>query len=252
MGDKAIRVFCILSILLVLSVGINIFQAVTKENKQPEREYTYEELIDMYNELVDAYEIESKAKEIVESNLSKTTSLYNNLAVDYNKAQDEIKNLKEAATKEENSELIDIDVPDVPSDCVGWIYIPTCDVSAYIHYGSTMKAISNKFVGEFENTGEIGVGNYCVLGHSNEKKKYVFSSLKPNIQVGDPIYIYKNGTVYKFNVGYTRVVDPDNVWILTPTETEQATITIMCCADEGKKRFVVFGNFVASKQLAIN
>ena len=252
MGDKALKVFCVLSLLLILSICVNVYQAVTKTSKQPEGEYTYEELANMYNDLADDYEKESQAKVNAESNLTKTTSLYNKLATDYNKAQDEIKTLKEAATEEENSELIEIEVPDIPNDCIGWIYIPTCDVSAYMHYGSTMQAISNKFVGEFEDTGKIGVGNYCVLGHSNEKKKYVFSSLKPNIKIGDPIYVYKDGTIYKFNVGYTRVVDPDNVWILTDTETDQATITIMCCADEGKKRFAVFGNFVASKELSIN
>lgn len=251
MDERALKLLSGISIALILSLGVNVFQAVTKVSKGPEREYTYDELADMYNTLADDYEKESQAKADVEDNLSKTTSMYNKLADDYNKAQNEIKKLKETAIEDPNSELIDIEVPTIPADCVGWIYIPTCDVSAYMHYGSTMAAISNKFVGEFEDTGEIGVGNYCVLGHSNEKKKYVFSSLKPNIKIGDPIYVYKEGTIYKFNVGYTRVVEPTNVWILTDTETDQATITVMCCADEGTKRFVVFGNFVAKKELEI-
>lgn len=246
MNGKAIGVFCGVSILLIISLGVNIFLASTG-GFQKKGEYTYDEVIEMYDTLAEEYEAESKARADAEASLEKTTTLYNELADSFNDAQAEVKEYKEIAESVAVDDSIDVTVPDLPSGAIGWVYIPSCDVSAFMHYGSTMQAIANKYVGEFEDTGEIGVGNYCILGHSNEKKKYVFSPLKENINIGDSIYIYKDKTVYKFSVGYYRVVDPDNVWILDDTGMELPTCTIMCCSDSGQRRFVVFANFVSKK-----
>lgn len=204
----------------------------------------------MYDTLAADFEAESQARADAEASLEKTTNLYNDLANDFNNAQSEITEYKTIVEDTAINEDIEVAVPDLPNGAIGWVYIPSCDVSAFMHYGSTMQAIANKYVGEFEDTGEIGVGNYCILGHSNEKKKYVFSPLKENIKVGDAIYIYKDKTVYKFSVGYCRVVDPDNVWILDDTGMEFPTLTIMCCSDSGQRRFVVFANFVSKKVVA--
>lgn len=251
MNSKALGVFCVLSVLFIVSFGVNIFLVASNSEKEAETGYSYDELIEAYNNLASDYENESAARESAEASLEKTTTMYNSLATDYNKAQDKLKEYKTLTASNGNDTEIDVEVPTLPKGAIGWIYIPSCDVSAFMHYGSTMEAIANKYVGEFEDTGEIGVGNYCVLGHSNERKKYIFSDLAPKIKVGDAVYVYKEGTIYKFEVGYFRVVDPDNVWILTPTDTEQATITIMCCADSGQRRFVVFGNFVSKKEVSV-
>lgn len=147
----------------------------------------------------------------------------------------------------ENSN-IEFDIPEIPDDCIGYVYIPSCNVSAFIRYGSTMEAISNKHVGEFEVSGEIGVDNYCILGHARKNRDdLVFSSLEPNISVGDTIYIVKDNYLYTFKAGHYRIVEPEDVWIVN--KTGYPCITIMCCTNYGKQRFVVFGNLVDKMQL---
>lgn len=246
MRSKVIGIFCTISILLILSLCVNIFVFATGGLPNM-HEYTYDEVVDMYDNLADEFEAESAARADAEASLEETMNLYNSLVDDYNAAQEELGEYKTLVDSVGVDEEIDIEIPELPKGAIGYVYIPSCDVSAFMHHGSTMQAIANKYVGEFEDTGQIGVGNYCILGHSNEKKKYVFSSLKDNINVGDSVYIYKDGTVYKFAVGYYRVVDPDNVWILTETDTDKATCTIMCCASSGERRFAVFCNLVSKK-----
>lgn len=210
----------------------------------------YNELVNEYNELVEVNSTYESEINRVNKEITDLTDRYNSLVSIYDSTKESRDSLKETAIETGNIPLDQINVPDMKDGVIGWIYIPTCEISAYIKYGSNMKAISNMFVGEFEDTGELGRGNYCVLGHSNENKSYVFSGLERNINVGDPIYIYKDDTLYKFIVGYYRVVTPDNVWILTDTETGLGSCTIMCCTDEGANRFVVFGNYV--EKLVIN
>lgn len=246
MNSKVIGIFCGISTLLILSIGANVF-LVLAGGLPKKNGYTYNEVVEMYDALADDYEKESEARATAEASYEITINMYNDLAKEFNDTQDELKEYKDIAETVGTNETITIDIPDLPAGSIGWVYIPSCDVSAFMHYGSTMKAIANKYIGEFENTGEIGVGNYCILGHSNEKKNYVFSPLKQNIKIGDSIYIYKDGTIYKFAVGYFRVVDPDNVWILEDTDTP--TVTIMCCSDNGERRFVVFGNFISKKEV---
>ena len=139
-------------------------------------------------------------------------------------------------------------IPEIPDDCIGYLSIPSCGISGFIRYGSTMESISNGHVGEFEDTGEIGVDNYCILGHAREgKDSLVFTDLEPNISTGDLIYVVKDSRLYTFQTGYYRVIEPEDVWILD--RTGYPGITIMCCTNQGKQRFVVFGGLVGSRSL---
>ena len=122
---------------------------------------------------------------------------------------------------------------------IGFLFIPTCDIEAYIKYGSSMNVLKDNTVGEFECAENIGVGNYSLLGHSNEVKDYVFSTLEPNIEIGDSVYVVKNKFIYEFIVDSTDIVEPEDVWILE--HSDEPVITIMCCTENGNKRFVVKG-----------
>lgn len=134
----------------------------------------------------------------------------------------------------------------IPEDCIGFLYIPSVSIEANIRYGSTMEAISGGHVGEFECSERLGVGNYSILGHANENKDYVFSNLY-NIKHGDCVYIVKNNQVYVFLVDETKVVEPDDVWILDSSDVP--IITIMCCINDGNDRFVVNGYLVDVQQI---
>lgn len=178
--------------------------------------------------------------------LSKTSSL-----IDEEQVPIESEVTEEVFTETVHEVVSDIDfeIPEIPEDCIAYLYIPSCSISAFIRYGSTMEAISNGHVGEFENTGEIGVDNYCILGHARDgKDNLVFTGMEKQISFGDDIYVVKDNILYTFKVGHYRVVNPDGVWILS--KTGYPCITIMCCTNKGAQRFVVFGNLVESRILS--
>lgn len=147
------------------------------------------------------------------------------------------------------SEADEMNLPDfvIEDDAVGHLYIPTCEISSNIRYGSSMEAVSDNHVGEFECADEIGKGNYSLLGHSNETKKYVFTGMENKLQINDPIYVVKDNKVYEFVTYETFVVDPQDVWILQ--STDKPIVTIMCCTNNGTQRFVVRGALAREVEL---
>ena len=140
--------------------------------------------------------------------------------------------------------ISDLDVIELPEfspqkDTIGNLWIPTCNIVANIRYGSTMEAVANKNIGEFECSDPIGKGNYSILGHSNEIKDYILSTLEPNIQIGDSVYVIKDNILFTFEVYETMIVESTDTWILK--STKEPIITIMCCTNNGEQRFVVRG-----------
>lgn len=208
----------------------------------------YNNLVDEYNSLFTNYQDSIADLETYKSKYDEVSVMYDDLASLYNLQTDELSAYKEIATRSASSSYMDIDIPTIPDDCVGYMYIPTCDVSSFIRLGSTQEAISNYHIGEFEVSEEIGVGNYSVCGHASDTKQMVFSKLL-DISIGDPIYVVKNDTLYKFSADFMLDVDPEDTWILENTGTNNPICTIMCCTDSGKRRFVVFGNLVKTKVL---
>lgn len=183
----------------------------------------YDALNNAYNEITLRLENTVRENETLKSDIDKLSNT--------NKAL--LENLESSNTKSA------IELPDfsIPSDCIGFLYIPSCDIQAYIRYGSSLDVISDMHVGEFECAQEIGVGNYSLLGHSNETKQYVFSSLQPNIKIGDDIFVVKNNKTYRFEVDGRAVVDANDVWVLEKSVSPR--LTIVCCTNNGTQRFVV-------------
>ena len=99
--------------------------------------------------------------------------------------------------------------------------------------------------GHFENTGDVGKGNYCIAGHSSVIYKEFFNNLK-NVQKGMEIYLYdKSKNRYTYVVTDSFIVNPDGTWILN--DFEDVRVTIVTCTDDGTQRQVVVGKMTTEK-----
>lgn len=232
----------------VVLMALIVLVFIVENDKDKTNTEEYNNVAEKYNDLCDKFEQYQIEYVSMTEGYTKLQEDYNDLVQAYNLQEDELQAYKEISARNADSSFMNITIPTIPDDCIGYMYIPTCDVSAYIRYGSTMEAISNYHIGEFEDSGEIGVGNYSVCGHASSQKQLIFSKLE-NIQIGDPIYIYKDGVLYKFSADYKRKINPDDTWILDETGTGDATCTLMCCTDSGERRFVVFGNLIRSQEI---
>lgn len=159
-------------------------------------------------------------------------------------AAEDNKTTEDEVPEKTQEEVEDVQVPgfNIDDDCEEMLWIPSCNILSHIRYGSDMSAIRDEHVGVFECSGDIGVGNYALLGHSNEEKKFVFSGMENTIEVGDDVYVLFEDEYYLFSVCETIIVNPDDVWILE--EQDKPMLTIMCCTNHGSQRFVVFCDFV--------
>ena len=98
----------------------------------------------------------------------------------------------------------------------------------------TMKLSVTKFWGQ--NINEIG--NYAIAGHNN-RDGTMFSKTK-HLKVGDIIKItdLRNKTVeYKIQKIYT--VDPNDVSIIEPLDSNKREITLITCTNGNKNRLII-------------
>lgn len=99
--------------------------------------------------------------------------------------------------------------------------------------------------GHFENTGDVGKGNYCIAGHSSVIYKEFFNNLK-NVQLGMEIDLYdKSKNCCTYVVTDSFIVDPDETWILN--DFGDIRVTIVTCTDDGAQRQVVVGKLSADE-----
>ncbi len=86
-------------------------------------------------------------------------------------------------------------------------------------------------------------GNVFITGHSSYypwdpgKYKHVFALL-PNLKKGDKIYIQYHGTLYKYEIFETVTVNPDETWVMQPSNKNM--VSLMTCVPIGTslRRFV--------------
>lgn len=97
----------------------------------------------------------------------------------------------------------------------------------------------SKAVGHFIGTGDFGIGNYCLAGHSSTIYKEYFNNLK-NVEIGMTITLYdKDKQSYIYTVSDNFIVEPNEIWVLDDFGDNR--ITIITCTDDGTQRQVVVG-----------
>ena len=97
--------------------------------------------------------------------------------------------------------------------------------------------------GHFPYTGDLGKGNYCIIGHSSTIYACVFDDLK-NIKTGMKMYLYsKDKICYSYAVTEIKTINPDDIYILNDFGDNR--ITVITCNDDGTQRICVIGNLIS-------
>jgi len=96
------------------------------------------------------------------------------------------------------------------------------------------------------------VGNSFVTGHSvlpqfNDPENYnaIFTKLS-ELEIGDKIYITRDGQDYQYIVQYAKVVNPKDLSVLSPISESGKNLTLMTCVPPGTniKRLVVITSLI--------
>lgn len=62
------------------------------------------------------------------------------------------------------------------------------------------------------------------------------------IEIGDDIYVTDKQYIYTYEVGYKGKIKASDVHVIEDRE-EETVITLITCADSGKRRFMVQGTY---------
>lgn len=118
------------------------------------------------------------------------------------------------------------------------VEITDLNIKAPILEGTDNKTLS-KAAGHFIGTGDFGIGNYCIAGHSSTIYKEYFNNLK-HIYLGMRIVLYdKNKKSYTYSVTDSFIVESNETWVLDDFGDNR--ITIITCTDDGTQRQIVVG-----------
>lgn len=118
------------------------------------------------------------------------------------------------------------------------IEIADLNIKAPVLEGTNNEILS-KAAGHFIGTGDFGIGNYCLAGHSSTIYKEYFNNLK-NVEIGMKITLYDmDKKSYYYTVSDNFIVEPNEIWVLDDFGDNR--ITIITCTDDGTQRQVVVG-----------
>lgn len=118
--------------------------------------------------------------------------------------------------------------------------IPLLNIKVPVLEGTDNKTLQVS-AGHFENTGELGKGNYCIAGHNSTIYAEIFNDLD-RIQLGDEMYLVdidENRTRYCYIVTEYKIVEPKQVEVLNDYGDDR--LTVISCTDDGTLRQVVVG-----------
>jgi sortase A len=131
---------------------------------------------------------------------------------------------------------------------IGHLEAPAVNMSAAILEG-TDDATLSRGAGHIEDTPFPGqTGNIGIAGHRDT----VFRPLR-NIHVGDALDLTTAEKVYRYKISKTLIVDPDDVYVLDPTD--QPTLTLVTCypfeyVGHAPRRFIVQAQLVTQDRRA--
>ncbi|MEW9096063.1 MAG: class D sortase [Clostridiaceae bacterium] len=142
-------------------------------------------------------------------------------------AESTFKNLDKSLTEDLRDENNSNKQPSFEdSDAIGILIIPKIDLKVAVSEGTDMETLKYA-VGHFEGTAMPGEkGNLCIAGHRSYTFGEYFNRLD-ELEKGDEIILETIDESYKYIVYDVKVVLPDQIEVLNPTE--DATMTLVTC-----------------------
>lgn len=125
------------------------------------------------------------------------------------------------------------------------IQIPAINVDAPIVMGDGWEQLK-KGVGQHIGSANPGEDSNLVLTAHNDVFGQIFRDLD-QLEKGDQIFVYTNSEVYTYEVGGTKIVEPDRVEVMAPTS--EARLTLISCYPYmvDNKRIVVTAGLINGK-----
>lgn len=124
------------------------------------------------------------------------------------------------------------------NNAIAMMVIPKINVTAAVAEGSDIDTLKSA-VGHFEGTALPGEkGNFAVAGHRNYTYSEYFKRAD-ELENGDEIIVRNKKGEFKYKVTGKKIVEPEDVEVLDPTE--DATLTIVTCTPGATKRLIVNG-----------
>lgn len=116
---------------------------------------------------------------------------------------------------------------------MGWLEIPSIDVSLMIYHGTTDEVLS-KGIGHLQGTSLPvgGMGTHCVISaHTGLPDKKMFTDLD-QVEEGDVFYLHILGEVLAYRTDRIEVVLPDETDSLK-IDAQQDYVTLVTCTPYG-------------------
>jgi sortase A len=149
----------------------------------------------------------------------------------------------ESESSESTTSEPEVAVPLRPGEIIGRVDIPRIKLSAAVAEGDDEKTLGNA-VGHLPDTPLPWqrAGNVGLAAHRDG----LFRPLA-NVRVNDDVRLVTSRGEYHYRVTKTHIVDPDDVWVLAPTDVP--TMTMITCypfsyVGNAPQRFIVHAELV--------
>lgn len=126
---------------------------------------------------------------------------------------------------------------------IGSIVVPSVSMQLPILKGVGNAALAAG-AGTMKPDQKLGIGNYALAGHYFEEKDILFSPLY-HTEIGDAIYLTDLTSIYVYNLASKEIIEATDVFVIDDVPT-QTMLTLITCAEEGRKRLAVQADFIES------
>lgn len=180
----------------------------------------------------------------------RTVIKQNQLINDYNKyilnmeqEDSEFNKNQESNTESENKSIKTEIAENQSKNTLGILMIPKIDLKVAIEQGVDNETLRYS-VGHFKETALPGEkGNFCLIGHRSYTYGQFFNRLD-EMNKDDEIIVNSNGKEYKYKVSDIKVVEPEEISVLNPTDDSEITLITCTPIRVGSHRLIIKGILV--------
>lgn len=164
----------------------------------------------------------------------------NEIKAKFEKTLKELGEIEKTPSSENNDSKSSNSPGDRPNkqdiDAIALMIIPKIDLNVAIAEGTDLETLKYA-VGHFEGTALPGEkGNFSVAGHRNYTYSQYFNRADELVN-GDEILIKTKKGEFKYSVSGKKIVNPEEISVLNPTE--DATLTIVTCTPGATQRLII-------------
>lgn len=168
---------------------------------------------------------------------------YNNYILNMQKEDSDFNKNEETNKSSQNEPVKDQSEDNKLENIIGILSIPKIDLKVAIGQGVDNETLKYS-VGHFKETALPGEkGNFCLIGHRSYTYGQFFNRLD-EINKDDEIIVNSNGKEYKYKITDIKVVEPEEISVLNPTDDPEITLITCTPIRVGSHRLIIKGILV--------